>query len=127
MITSPLLSSILHRAMTTPVSPLHTKAVGSVLKSRFRLQLRAFTFFGFGSGSNISKFLALASEEFGPKNQKKTCIICITRLPLHLYNSLAPQTISVDPEPKFQAPAPQPCCALRLFMLARVAGQLSFV
>jgi len=61
----------------------------------------------------------------------------------YLYNSLAPQTISVDPDLKLQAsvppsksfwlrlqpskiastPAPQLCCVLGSLILSRVAGQ----
>jgi len=40
----------------------------------------------------------VAPEQFGPKNQKKTLY--------YLYKSLVPQTISVDPEPTFQASVP---------------------
>jgi len=93
---------------------------------------------GSGSSSAHRNLLAPAPEQFGPKDQKKT---------LHyLYNSLARQTISVDPEPKFQTPVPpsirfwlrlqpskiasapalQPCCVLGSFILARV-GRLFMV
>ena len=59
--------------------------------------LRASKFVGYSS--NIQKFLA--PEEFGPKNQKKHCTICITLFPHKL--------LSVEPEPNFQAPAIQNC------------------
>jgi len=77
----------------------------------------------------------VAPEQFDPKNQKTTLY--------SLYNSLVPQTISVGPEPTFQAsvppsktfwlriqpskiasaPAPQPCYVIGSFILAQVAEQ----
>jgi len=53
------------------------------------------------SGSGHLNFLAPAPKQFDPKNQKKAIY--------YLYTSLAPQTIYVDPEPKFPAPAIQNC------------------
>ena len=77
----------------------------------------------------------LPFRDNGLKNQKRM---------YYLYSSLAIQTISVDPEPKFPSPAqpsksfwlrpfkiasdpaPQPCCVLSSFTLAWVAGQFIF-
>jgi len=131
--TFPLLSSIRHSAMITPVSPLRTKAVEPVLKFQapasgieiFWLRLQYLEAFGSGSGSRT----------VWSKKSEKTLY--------YLYTSFAPQTISVDPEPKFQAsvppsksfwlrlqpskiasvPAPQPCCVIGSFILALVVGQ----
>ena len=127
MITSPLLSNIRHRAMITPVR-LQVLCVPRLWSrySNFRLRFQHPEAFGSGSGSRT--ILSKKSE--------KTLY--------YLYNSLVPQTISVDPEPKFQASVPppksfwlrlqppkivsvpvvpQPCCVIGSFILARVAGQ----
>jgi len=75
MTTSPLLSNVRYKAITTTISPLRTKAVELVPKfqapapyiKNFWLQrLEAF---------------ASRSRTIGPKNQKKHCIICIIHLP----------------------------------------------
>jgi len=79
--------------MTTPGSPLRTKAVELILKFQapapgiqiFWLRLQHLEAFGSRSGTIWSK-----------KSEKT----------YYLYSSLASQAISVDLEPKLQAPAP---------------------
>ena len=97
------------------------------------------------NGTRSEKFGKHWSRSFWLRFQLQTNLLQkIRKITLYyLYNSLVPQTISVHPEPKFQAstppsksfwlrlqpskiaatPAPQPCCVLGSFILARVAGQ----
>jgi len=62
----------------------------------------------FGPGSDLYHFLAPVPEQFGPENRKK--LVQKNRKKTvkkhHVYNALASQTILVETQPKFQAPAP---------------------
>jgi len=101
---------------------------------------------GCGAGTQISDssfssghliFLAPAPEQFGPKNEKKYCIICITRLlhKLYMWNRnpnfrLRLHHLKVfgsgSSRPKLlrlRDSAPQSCCVLDSTIIARVAGQ----
>jgi len=107
IMTTPLLSNVLHRAMITRESPQALWAPRPWSRySNFRLQASKF----FGSSSNIYKLLAPAPEQFAPKNQKKTLY--------YSYNSFAQQTISVERNPNFRL-------RLQLFKLASAAGSCS--
>jgi len=85
-----IFNTVRHRAIITPVSPLRTRRIGASTQisgsrsghQNFWLRFQYLEAFGFGS------------RPISSKKQNKT---------LHyLYNSLAPQTICVGPETKFQ-------------------------
>ena len=64
---------------------------------RLRLQLRDLIFLA-PAATSRSFWLRIPFRTIWSKNSEETLY--------YLYNSLAPQTISVEPEPKIQTPAP---------------------
>ena len=86
MIKSSMLNNVRHSAMIRPVSHLRTVAVEPVLK-----------FHDPAPSPGVESFWLRLQNNLVQNIRKK----------LHyIYNSLAQQTISVDSEPKFQAPVP---------------------